>query len=143
MKECGKKYHFRFCLTIFLTARPNNLTQSFGYFEIRCLRLLFVLKKKLKWKVFKIAVGQELTSDHKKQRREFCQWLLDQPEDLPQKIIFGDEKWFILKKEANRQNTQHWAAINSFECRSGKAQGGKKLWLLWQWSIFIKLIGLC
>ena len=45
---------------------------------------------------FKIAVGQELTSDHKKQRREFCQWLLDQPEDLPQKIIFGDEKWFVL-----------------------------------------------
>ena len=69
------------------------------------------MKKKLKWKAFKIAVGQELTSDHKKQRREFCQWLLDQPEDLPQKIIFGDDKWFVLKKEANRQSTQHcWAA---------------------------------
>ena len=54
------------------------------------------MKKKLKWKAFKIAVGQELTSDHKKQRREFCQWLLDQPEDFPRKIIFGDEKWFVL-----------------------------------------------
>ena len=85
------------------------------------------MKKKLKWKAFKIAVGQELTSDHKKQRREFCQWLLDQPEDFPQKIIFGDEKWFVLKKEANRQNTRHWAAVNPFECRSGKAQGGKKV----------------
>ena len=79
------------------------------------------MKKKLKRKAFKIAVGQELTSDHKKQRREFCQWLLDQPEDFPQKMIF------VLKKEANSQNTRHWAAVNPFECSSGKAQGGKKV----------------
>ena len=53
-------------------------------------------------KPYKLHRSQELTEDHKKQRYDFCKWIIDEEID-PNKIIFTDEKWFCLSGPSNRQ----------------------------------------
>ena len=53
-------------------------------------------------KPYKLHRSQKLTKDHKKQRYDFCKWIIDEEID-PNKIIFTDEKWFCLSGPSNRQ----------------------------------------
>ena len=64
-------------------------------------------------KPYKLHRSQELTEDHKKQRYDFCKWIIDEEID-PNKIIFTDEKWFCLSGPSNRQNTRIWSISNPF-----------------------------
>ena len=77
-------------------------------------------------KPYKTTRVQPLSDRHKEDRKTFCQWLLDHPEDFVQKIIFGDEKKWVLKYGANRQNNRYWAIHNPYLLDETKIQGQTK-----------------
>lgn len=71
-----------------------------------------ILRYDLKFKFYRITSVQPLTATHKQQRRQFCEWLLSQPEDFVQKIIWTDEKFFCLHQKPHRKNDGVWSESN-------------------------------
>ena len=68
-----------------------------------------------------------MTEQHKADMVLFCNWLLSQKEDFEQKVIWSDEKWFVLRQKPNKPNERYWAPYDpgvEVECRE---QGGKKV----------------
>ena len=59
------------------------------------------IMKKLQWHPFKITHVQKLEPEHHVMRRDFCEWLLSQPADFEQKVIWSDEKWWLNSKYGN------------------------------------------
>ena len=56
-----------------------------------------VVRKKLGWYPFKPRKVIPLTQAHKASRVTFCDWLLQHPEGFEDKVMWSDEKWFMLK----------------------------------------------
>ena len=82
--------------------------------------------KKKKFKSYKYSRSQALTEKHKLDRKAFCKWLLEQSENFPQKIIFGDEKiWRLDSMSANRQNNRIWSVVNPHRVMPVNNQGRK------------------
>ena len=86
-----------------------------------------ILTKKLGMHPYKLTLGQALTAAHKAGRLDFCQWLIEQPVDFEQIVIFGDEKWFQLTQHPNRQNTRIWGVQNPYQTADTKVQGCAKV----------------
>ena len=66
-----------------------------------------IMRKTLRWKPYKPNVTVPLTDAHMAGRRNFCQWLLEQPEGFPDQVIWTDEKWFVLHPASNKQNERY------------------------------------
>ena len=58
---------------------------------------------------YKMSLAQVLSEAHKQGRLKFCQWLLEQPDEIIFEIIWDDEKWFQLNQHPNRQNVRYWS----------------------------------
>ena len=58
----------------------------------------------MKAKFYRVNPVQKLSDDHKQQRRHFCEWLLTQDEDFVQRVIWTDEKLFVLHQKPYRKN---------------------------------------
>ena len=71
-----------------------------------------ILKYDMHHKFYRITSVQRLQETHKEQRHQFCQWLLDQDEDLVQTVIWTDEKIFALHQKPDRKNDGRWSAEN-------------------------------
>ena len=63
-----------------------------------------ILRKDLMMFPYKAKTTTSLLPRHKLERIEFSRWLLEQPEDFPDIIIFTDEKNFEEKTRPNKQN---------------------------------------
>ena len=50
-----------------------------------------------------------------------CEWLIELPDEFLLNIIFGDEKWFVLEKLANKKNVGTWATVNPHVMKDFKA----------------------
>ena len=77
-----------------------------------------IFKYDMKHKFYHIISVQRLQETHKEQRHQFCQWLLDQDEDLVQRVIWTDKKIFVLHQKPHRKNDGHCGGswiINLFE----------------------------
>ena len=67
-----------------------------------------------------------MTPQQEQDRMVFAQWMLDQPENFPQRIIFGDESiWRLGRLSVNRQNWRYWAEENPHIVDEINNQGGK------------------
>ena len=85
-----------------------------------------IAKNELKLKPYKFHKSQELTENHKKQRNEFCEWVVTSKID-PQKIIFSDEKFFVLRPHPNKQNARFWSCTNPHLYDDSLKQGAEKI----------------
>ena len=86
-----------------------------------------ILRKKLKLFPYKPHTTIPRSPSHKVKRKEFCDWFLAQEEDFATRVIWSDEKWFVLKQAPNKQNERYWAPVDpvvEVECRE---QGGAKV----------------
>ena len=72
-------------------------------------------------------VSVPLTAAHKTGRREFSEWLLQRPDGFEEKVIWTDEKWFVLNSAPNKQNERFWALENPKVTVNCKEQGAKKI----------------
>ena len=97
----------------FMETPRTSLRKYSHVLAIKKTSLREIKKKNLKMKPYKLHRSQELTEDHKKQRYDFCKWIIDEEID-PNKIIFTDEKWFCLSGPSNRQNTRIRSISNPF-----------------------------
>ena len=57
--------------------------------------------KKLDWYPRNVV---PLPEAHKAARVVFSNWLLNQPDWFEEKVIWSDDKWFVLKQKPNQQN---------------------------------------
>ena len=69
----------------------------------------FIIRKSLKWKPFRYKRVNRLTAQNEESRRQFCSWILSKEIGFERKIIFSDEKIFVLHPAPNRQNDRIWA----------------------------------
>ena len=74
-----------------------------------------LFKIDLRRKFYKISPVQPLEPSHKQQRQDFCEWILGQEEDLVERVIWTDEKIFVLHQKPNRKNDGRWAAKKPHE----------------------------
>ena len=89
-----------------------------------------ILRNKLKWKAHRIHRFQVLSDQQKLKRFSACNWFVSMGEDFYQNnVIYGDEKYFVLKQGPYRQNDKFWAPVNPYEVIETKDQCG--CWVGW------------
>ena len=86
-----------------------------------------ILRWDIKAKFYRITPVQKLTDDHKQQRRHFCEWLLAQDEDFVQRVIWTDEKLFVLHQKPHRKNDGKWSRENPHEIIESNDRHDKKV----------------
>ena len=70
--------------------------------DLSSMTLWRILKWDLKAKFYRVSCVQALSESHKEQRRQFCEWFISQDQDFAQKVIWTDEKIFVLEQNS------HW-----------------------------------
>ena len=86
-----------------------------------------ILRVQLKWKPYKPLRVNMLTEKNREDRMTFCRWFLAQDYDLVQRVIFSDEKWFLLHQGPNSKNDIMWAPTHPEEVEECRRQGDTKL----------------
>ena len=76
---------------------------------------------------FQHAKGQKLEEIHCVQRVRFCDWWLEQPDDLPQHLFVSDEKYFQIEEAPNPKNTGTWSKTNPHIIEGVKCQSSVKV----------------
>ena len=66
---------------------------------------------------------QKLEATHIDQRREFCEWILQQPDDFAYLVLWSNDKWWYLHQPNNHQNDHMWKACNPHKIKPNKVQG--------------------
>ena len=90
-------------------------------------KIWFILRKILKWKSYKPAASTMLTIQQKEVRLACSRWFLSKDKDFfAKKVIWGDEKYFVLHQAPNRQNDKYWRPVNPYEVVQCKKQGQAK-----------------
>ena len=76
-----------------------------------------LVKKKLKFRPYKVQVCQQLQPGDFARRTQFCEWFLQKLDDqhFIGGLIFSDEAHFSLSGYVNRQNLRFWAGNNPME----------------------------
>ena len=85
-----------------------------------------ILRKNLKWRAYRPHLTQCLSPANKESRLAACTFWLTFEEEWFQRVIWSDEKWFVLKQSPNKQICRYWAPSNPhtvIECK--KAHGEK------------------
>ena len=84
----------------YFTQNPmNSLLDASNDLKMPKSTISRILRKYTSLKPYKISVSQVLTADHKKQRLEFCEWLLKQTDEfVSDLLITRNEKWFQLSQ---------------------------------------------
>ena len=93
-EEVGRLFAERLSLSL-RQAAPNA--------AISMSTLHRILKCDLKHKFYHTISVQRLQETHKEQRRQFCQWLLDQDEDLVKRVIWTRDLLWGSSAEAQRK----------------------------------------
>lgn len=86
-----------------------------------------IVRQRLRLYPYKPKVVVPLSSDHRRTRREFCDWLIGRRSGFEDYVIWSDEKWFVLNQSPNRQNERYWAPQNPNVEVSCRIQGDQKV----------------
>ena len=86
-----------------------------------------ILRRNLKWKAYRPLKVNRLTDRNKEDRLTFVRWLMEQPEEFEQKVIWSDEKWFVLHPAPNSQTDRIWAPWHPEEEVVCRFQGDSKV----------------
>ena len=85
-----------------------------------------ILKQKLSWKPYKIRRVQCLTDAQVESRLTACKFWLEFQEEWFERIIWTDEKMFVLVSEPHRQNDRVWALVSPNKVAACKKTTGTK-----------------
>ena len=86
-----------------------------------------IMRKELKLYPYKPKNVVPLTKAHKQGRLEFRHWLLEQPDEFPNQVIWSDEKLWEEKVRPNKQNERYWGLCDPEVEDENRVQGGKKI----------------
>ena len=111
----------------FIEHPMNSLLQASIDLKIPKSTISRILRTKIKMKPYKLSLCQMLNEAQKAARLEFCDWLLQQPDEFIFDVIWDDEKWFQLNQHPNRQNTRYWGLTPPNLVLNLKNQNVKKI----------------
>lgn len=86
-----------------------------------------IVRRRLHLYPYKPKLVVPLSAAHRKNRREFCKWLLGKRRNFEDFVVWSDEKWFVLNQSPNRQNERYWAAQNPNIEVCCRIQGDRKV----------------
>lgn len=86
-----------------------------------------LLRFESKAKFYRPSTVQPLTEAHMEQRRKFCSWLLEEPADFTNKVVWTDEKIFVLNQRPNRKNDGVWCKENPHDLVQTNDRNGQKI----------------
>ena len=86
-----------------------------------------ILRFDLSTKFYRPSTVQSLSESHVEQRKIFCTWLLQQPASFVQKVIWTDEKIFVLNQKPNRKNDGLWSKVNPHQIVETNDRNAKKV----------------
>jgi hypothetical protein len=86
-----------------------------------------ILRNKLKWKSYRLHEVQALSQANKESRFTACTYWLTFEEEWFERVIWTDEKWFVLRQSPNRQVDRFWAPANPHELVESKQAHGAKV----------------
>ena len=89
-----------------------------------------MLRIDAKAKFFRITTVQPLNEAHKEQRRQFSEWILEQEEDFVHRVIWTDEKFFMLVQKPHRKNDGKWSTSNPREIIETNDRNGAKVMIV-------------
>lgn len=95
-------------LLISLKKSIRKLSQECGLSRASVHRIL----KRHKFHPYKVQLVQELHEEDKDRRMEFCEWMLQNPDNFIQSVMFSDEAMFYLSSHVNRHNYRYWSDTN-------------------------------
>ena len=95
----------------------------------------------MKWRAYKPHTSHILTKAQMKARLECSEWFLTHNKDFfAKKVLFGDEKYFVLKCSPQSQNDRYWSPINPLDNVPCKEQGMAKA-MCWVGTLDGQIIG--
>ena len=95
--------------------------------DISAMSVWRILRLRLKWKPYRPIRVNKLTEKNMEDRCDFSNWFLAQDEDFAQRVIWTDEKFFVLHGAPNMKNDVIWAPWNPEEEWECKRQGDSKV----------------
>ena len=119
-------------------AHLNEASRDLGFSKSK---VWFILRKILKSKPYKPAACTVLTKRQQAVRLDCARWFIRHDRDfLARKVIWGDEKFFLLHQSPNRKNECYWRPENPYEVVQCKQQGVAKA-MCWVFLCDGKVIG--
>ena len=104
-------------------------------------KIWYVLRKILKWKPYVPHVSATLTERNKEVRLDVSKWFLSKSEMFfEEKIVWTDEKYFVLKQGPNKSIHKVWAPVNPYIDIECKSQSQKKV-MCWIGLVAGRVIG--
>ena len=104
----------------------NHIREASDILNLSMGTVWKVPRKNLKWKAFKPHKVQVLSPANKLARKSACEFWLTFPESWFERVIWTDEKWFVLRSPPHSQNNRFWAPANQHEVlECNKAHGEK------------------
>lgn len=86
-----------------------------------------ILRKKLQWKAFRPHLAQILSAANKESRLAACSFWISFEEEWFERVLWSDEKWFMLQNSPNKKNDVFWSPVNPHEVVECKKAHGKKV----------------
>ena len=102
--------------------REASITLKIGYGTV-----WKILRKKLNWKFYRPHRAQVLSEANKQARLSACEFWLTFPESWFEKVIWTDEKWFVLNSSPHSKNDGYWSPVNNHEIVECKKSHGAKV----------------
>ena len=94
-----------------------------------------IVRHDLRFRFYNYTSVQPLTNAHKAQKKHFCQWILQQPSNIVDRIIWTDENFFCLHKNLIEKTTE-CGQMKILEI-SAKQKIGM---MLKKWMLFVAII---
>ena len=85
-----------------------------------------ILRKVLKWKAYRPHLVQVLSPANMESRVAACSFWLSFEEEWFERVLWSDEKWFVLQNSPNKQTNRFWAPLNPHDVIQCKKAHGKK-----------------
>ena len=100
-----------------------------------------ILRQNLNWKAYRPHSCQVLSPNHMQVRLTCAEWFLSKDKDFfSRKVVWGDEKYFVLKASPNSQNDRFWAPENPYRVVPCKDQSQAKA-MCWMGLVNGQVIG--
>ena len=86
-----------------------------------------ILRQERKWKPYKPVWVNHLTEKNKLDRMAFSRWFMAQEPNFEQRVLWSDEKWFLLHPSPNSKNDVSWAPWHPENEEACRRQGDTKV----------------
>ena len=105
----------------------NSIIQASRDLDMSFTSIWRILRHELHWRPYHFHQVNRLTPSNHANRVAFCRWVKTQDATWEDRVIWSDEKWFVLHQAPNSQNNRIWAPFDPHEEVACRFQGDNKV----------------